>query len=830
MNNPSTREMFPSTRGAKWWLAWLQDMSELRGRSFATELRHGASSAGTSVLKPPGAAGGAGGAVAVGAAAGSPGGGAGRAGAAQSGDAGPGGASAGVPGTRDTGAAGGTGGAGAAGGTRGASPVGASTGGPGVGRAGGTGTGGGADTGGTPRGTTGGAGGATGGATGGTAGGTGVSGARRQESFSPLQLREWAVRWGSPSGGAGGSGGAVATRAGVVPSTHCMALHPSSVPKRIVLLSPPASSLPHVPDPESDLVRAASPTVTRLLAIVVTDPSFESAATSALVVELVDFAALCHLDYAASLVFYSSCPPSVEGELALGCDVLEDRQFELECLAAAAPHLASMLLCPEGDPDALDIPTPRSYAEAITGAYVDEVPPPGANIVDDMWIFKVKRSPCSPPAFKARYVARGFRQREGVDFFQTFFPTPKMTTLRVLLHVAAQRDYELHSLDFSTAFLQSSLHETIWLRHPRAASSCPTRQRAQLPSMLARHTAQRASAPRCPVRQRAPLPNAPECPAARRTSLPLPAMATTTVLRQQQPSVQESLSPQQLREWAIWWGSPDGGASRACERNPLLPQHRREWNIRWGATTRDTTSAEAEPEEALHIFTLDSGASRCLFRDSTTVTPLTVPVPVTLADPSGGLIVALGATVLPCPAAPSGLLTGLHLPSFAKNLVATSVLQDQWVTITQPGGELVAICMDSRTGEHLATFTRRPGPGLYTLTTGSALEAESGQVAATGQVAASVEVAASCSCRLLTHQTLLWHHRLGHPSLQCLQGMHSRLLISGPPRSLPPLPRSLAPPCLPCVEGRQRAAPHSPSFPPTRAPLRTLHIDVWGPA
>ncbi|CAI7751973.1 unnamed protein product [Closterium sp. NIES-53] len=146
-----------------------------------------------------------------------------------------------------------------------------------------------------------------------------------------------------------------------------------------------------------------------------------------------------------------------------------------------------MLLAPEGDPDALDIPTPRSYAEAIegpyssqwraamdaemaswksTGTYVDEVPPPRANIVPAMWIFRVKRPPGSPPAFKARYVACGFSQRQGVDIFQTFSPTPKMTTLRVLLHVAAQRDYELHSLDFSTAFLQGSLHEEIWLRHP----------------------------------------------------------------------------------------------------------------------------------------------------------------------------------------------------------------------------------------------------------------------------------------------------------------------------------------------------------------------------
>ncbi|CAI5469578.1 unnamed protein product [Closterium sp. Yama58-4] len=75
-----------------------------------------------------------------------------------------------------------------------------------------------------------------------------------------------------------------------------------------------------------------------------------------------------------------------------------------------------------------------------------------------------------------------------------------------------------------------------------------------------------------------------------------------------------------------------------------------------------------------------------------------------------------------------------------------------------------------------------------------------------------------------------WHHRLGHPSLPRLRGMHSRLLISGLPRSLPPLPPSPAPPCVPCVEGRQRAAPHSSSFPPTTAPLQTLHMDVRGTA
>ncbi|CAI7823518.1 unnamed protein product, partial [Closterium sp. NIES-53] len=225
-----------------------------------------------------------------------------------------------------------------------------------------------------------------------------------------------------------------------VPGTHSMTLHPSTAPQRVPLPSPRASSLLDGPNPEFDSLCAASPTIMRFLATAVTDPLFESSAASALVTELVDFAAACRLDYATSLFAESASasvyPPSVRGECAFGTD---------------------------GDPDAPDIPTPRSYAEAIegpyssqwqaamdakmaswksTGTYVDEVPPPGANIVSVMWIFRVKRPPGSPPVFKARYVARGFSQRQGFDFFHTFSPTPKMTTLR------------------------GSLHEEIWLRCP----------------------------------------------------------------------------------------------------------------------------------------------------------------------------------------------------------------------------------------------------------------------------------------------------------------------------------------------------------------------------
>ncbi|CAI7771281.1 unnamed protein product [Closterium sp. NIES-54] len=172
--------------------------------------------------------------------------------------------------------------------------------------------------------------------------------------------------------------------------------------------------------------------------------------------------------------------------------------------------------------------------------------------------------------------------------------------------------------------------------------------------------------------------------------------------------------------------------------------------------------------EASHTFTFDSGASRCIFRHSTTITPLPAPVPVRLAKPLWGT----GCDpFLQCPPVSSGSVR----------------LIDAMVTTTTPGGQRVSICTCTRTGRHLATFTRRPGSSLYTLTT------EPSQVDASAQVSASGQVAASCS-------------------------------------SLPPLPPSPAPPCLPCVEGRQGAAPHSSSFPPTTAPVQTLHMDVWGPA
>ncbi|CAI7877203.1 unnamed protein product [Closterium sp. NIES-53] len=194
----------------------------------------------------------------------------------------------------------------------------------------------------------------------------------------------------------------------------------SRVPPPPILPQPPESSLIVFHDPLSDYLRAS-----RTVSLALPLPTVH-------------------------LVSGPARSPFSGGAPVFPPEVLEDRQFELGFLVAAIPHLCTMLLAPEGDPDALDIPIPRNHAEAVsgpwasywiaakeavmasyssTGTYVDAVPPPGANVFSGMWLHKVKQLPRAPPVFKARYVARGFSQREGVDFFQTFAPTPKMTTL-----------------------------------------------------------------------------------------------------------------------------------------------------------------------------------------------------------------------------------------------------------------------------------------------------------------------------------------------------------------------------------------------------------------
>ncbi|CAI7819952.1 unnamed protein product [Closterium sp. NIES-54] len=586
-----------------------------------------------------------------------------------------------------------------------------------------------------------------------------------------------------------------------------------------VLPSPPESALTaFLSNPVIDYYRTYRPVLARVLASLNTDPRASLSPVSALTAAVTEFVSTRFLDYATSLVVAPPTSPlAIGGECALGCDALEDRQFELEFLAASSPHLLTRpfrdeLFEPSGPYAELVgcLMSTHSSLVSISTAEVEIYA--GAMAAQQLcWLTflltdlsAARRTPCTP-------------------FFEGCSPSP-----------------------LAPSYASAAAVDVPGAKDIRAASASAKRRSSKGKGSRgggggssgggggsggggsggsgggsggfggggggSGGSGGRGSGGSGGGRTRA------QCGGSGGGQ------------RQQQQRRSKTPSPQELCEWLSQRGASGGSSScpyviRTGDRAGQtcgMPhtQHRclsrldDAWCTEFGdeaerpcwaellrsgvaifdldydailsAMYALCVSAEGDcylcvppnpgieatslgasesslpgtvPAEALHTFTLDSGASRCFFRDSTTLTPLPALVPVRLADPSGGPVVARSSSVLPCPAVPSSSLSGLHLPSFSMNWVASP-----------------------------------------------------------------------CSCRLLSHQTLLWHHHLGHPSLPRLRGMHSRLLVSGLPRSLPPLPPSLAPPCLPCVEGRQRAPPHSSSFPSTTAPLQTFHMDVWGPA
>ncbi|CAN0481874.1 unnamed protein product [Discosporangium mesarthrocarpum] len=89
--------------------------------------------------------------------------------------------------------------------------------------------------------------------------------------------------------------------------------------------------------------------------------------------------------------------------------------------------------------------------------------PPGRKLVGSRWLFRIKTN----GRYKARFGAHGFSQIPGVDYFATFAPVARMSSVRLLLSLAAEYNWDLVHLDVKTAFLQSELKEEIYVRQPR---------------------------------------------------------------------------------------------------------------------------------------------------------------------------------------------------------------------------------------------------------------------------------------------------------------------------------------------------------------------------
>ena len=108
------------------------------------------------------------------------------------------------------------------------------------------------------------------------------------------------------------------------------------------------------------------------------------------------------------------------------------------------------------------------YNSVLENNTWDLVPPPEKkNAIGSKWVYKVKRNADgSVERFRARLVAQGYSQSEGIDYEEVFAPVARYNSIRSLLAVGTVCDWEMHQMDVKTAFLQRQLEKEIYLKQP----------------------------------------------------------------------------------------------------------------------------------------------------------------------------------------------------------------------------------------------------------------------------------------------------------------------------------------------------------------------------
>ena len=88
-------------------------------------------------------------------------------------------------------------------------------------------------------------------------------------------------------------------------------------------------------------------------------------------------------------------------------------------------------------------------------------------MVTSWWLYKLKHAiDGSLEKYKARFVARGFSQVEGIDYDETFASVAQYTSIRILISIAAEMGWKIHQMDVKTAFLNGTIQEEIYIEQP----------------------------------------------------------------------------------------------------------------------------------------------------------------------------------------------------------------------------------------------------------------------------------------------------------------------------------------------------------------------------
>jgi hypothetical protein len=135
----------------------------------------------------------------------------------------------------------------------------------------------------------------------------------------------------------------------------------------------------------------------------------------------------------------------------------------------------------EGDPTSFEEAMSRPNASKWLEAMEDEIKsmstnrtwdleeiPKGAKTIGCKWVYKIKYdSKGNIEKYKGRLVAKGYTQREGIDYNETFSPVSCKDSFRIIMALVANFDLELHQMDVKTAFLNGDLYEDVYMTQPK---------------------------------------------------------------------------------------------------------------------------------------------------------------------------------------------------------------------------------------------------------------------------------------------------------------------------------------------------------------------------